>query len=264
MTKFENITVTTQSGAARIAFARAERRNALTPEMMRECCDALDIAIADKDVRAIIVAAEGDHFSVGADYENLDKMKDMRAAAVRDQIYTHFQGAVRRVWACPKPTIALVQGAAVTVGAELALACDFRIMAEGAFLQESWVKLGLIPPLGGLYLLPRYLGLAKAREVVLRNKRIHAEEALESGIATEVASPDMLADAGHELAQELMAIAPMAYAHIKEGLHRGLETGMAAEWSANVAVQGTLLTSADFAEGLAAMRDKRTPRLTGE
>ena len=97
MPEFENIALSIENGIARIAFDRAERRNALTPDMMRECCEALDHAIAHKGVRALIVAGEGDHFSVGADYENLDRMKDMRAAAVREQIYAHFQGAVRRV-----------------------------------------------------------------------------------------------------------------------------------------------------------------------
>jgi len=263
MPAFELVNYTVTDGMARIAFNRPERRNAMTPDMMRECCEALDLAAADGEARAIVITGEGDNFAVGADYEFLASMKHMRAAAVRESIYTHFQGATRRVWNCSKPTIALIKGAAVTVGAELALACDFRIMAEGAFLQESWVKLGLIPPLGGLYLLPRYLGLAKAREVVLRNKRIHTDQALETGIATEIVAPDALEDAGRDLADELMAIAPMAYAHIKEGLHRGLETGMAAEWSANVAVQGTLLTSEDFEEGLAAMRDKRPAEFHG-
>ena len=263
MPHYEDVSYEVSDGIARVAFARPEKRNALRVETMRECCAALDEAIADDGVRAIVLAGEGEHFAVGADYDLLAEMNDLRAAEVRRRIYEHFQGAARRLYTAPKPTVAAVQGAAVTVGAELALACDFRVMAEGSFLQESWVKLGLVPPLGGLFLLPRYLGLAKAREVVLRNKRIYAADALADGLASEVVPPGELADAARRLAEELMAIAPMAYFHIKEGLHRGLETSMAAEWSANVSVQGTLITSEDFAEGLAAMRDKRPARFAG-
>jgi enoyl-CoA hydratase/carnithine racemase len=179
------------------------------------------------------------------------------------QVYTHFQGAARRLYRCPKPTIAVVQGAAVTVGCELALACDFRVLAENATLQESWVRLGLMPPLGGLFLLPRMVGVGRAMQMVLRGLPMRAEEAERLGLATEVAPVEHVAERGRVLADELAAMAPLAYAAVKEALQRGLESSMDAEWSANVSRQAVLLKTEDFREGLAAVKGRRPPVFKG-
>lgn len=167
------------------------------------------------------------------------------------------------MYRCPKPTVAAVHGAAITVGCELALACDFRLVSPTALFQESWVRLGLLPPLGGLFLLPRLVGLGRANEMCLSGRGVGAAEAIRIGLASELIEGDGLAARVQDFAAELAALPPLAYAAAKEGLQRGLESGMEAEWSANVSAQAALLSTDDFAEGLAAVTEKRTGRFAG-
>ncbi|MDX2277871.1 MAG: enoyl-CoA hydratase/isomerase family protein [Hyphomonadaceae bacterium] len=260
---FTDIKLSVQGRLGIVSIARAEQNNAVRPQTLREICQAFDQLAADDSVRAIILEAEGKHFCAGADFVFLRDLTEMSPAAVKNQIYTHFQGAARRIYHCEKPTIALVSGAAVTVGCELALACDFRVAAENARFQESWIRLGLMPPLGGLFLLPRIVGLGRAAQMVLRGEAMDAASALQAGLVTEVVSPETLHARGRELAEELAALPPLAYGAVKSALHRGMETSMDAEWSANVTAQAVLLSTGDFREGLAAISERRSASFQG-
>lgn len=243
------------AGLARIIVARPKTGNASSPEMLEEIRDAFLALGEDAEVRAIVFMAEGRHFSVGADFAFLDRLSTMPAHEIRDAVYSRFQGAARAIYRCPKPTLALVQGVAVTVGCELALACDFRIAADNARFQESWVKLGIIPPLGGLFLLPRMVGLGRAMDMCLLGRPVPADEALRIGLVNEVVAADMLLERGQAFALELAAIPALAYTTIKQGLQRGLETGMESEWQANLSSQSLLLTSDGFKQQLAATKE---------
>lgn len=244
----------TGAGVAQVIVARADIGNASSPEMLEEIRDAF-LALGDNpDVRAIVLKAEGKHFSVGADFGFLNTLSTMPAQQIRDTVYSRFQGAAKAIYRCPKPTVALVQGAAVTVGCELALACDFRIAADSARFQESWVKLGIIPPLGGMFLLPRLVGLGRAMEICLLGRPVLAAEALRIGLVCEVTAADALNARGDAFAQELASITPMAYSTIKQAVQRGLETGMESEWQSNLSSQTLLLGSDGFKAGLATVK----------
>lgn len=263
MQSFEDISLTVADRVGTLTLNRPQTGNTLRPQTLEEICRGIDALTAAPDVGVIVLRAEGKHFCAGADFSFLDEVMRMPASAIKAQIYTHFQGAARRIYHCPKPTVALVQGAAVTVGCELALACDFRVVADNGFFQESWIKLGILPALGGMFLLPRLIGLGRAAQMVLRGQAVKADEAERIGLASEVVPLADLAGRGAAFAAELGAIAPLAYAAIKEGLHRGLETGMEAEWSTTVVNQAILLGTEDFKEGLDAVRNKRAPRFEG-
>jgi enoyl-CoA hydratase/carnithine racemase len=157
----------------------------------------------------------------------------------------------------------LVSGAAITVGCELALACDFRLVAEDAKFQESWIRLGLLPPLGGLFLLPRLIGLGRAAQMVLHGQAVTAATAVQIGLASEILAKEELDVRGRAFALELSRLPPLAYATIKQSLHRGLESSMEQEWSANVLGQAVLLSSKDFREGLAAVKERRAGEFKG-
>jgi len=250
-------------GVARVVVARADIGNASSPEMLGEIRDAFVELGDDPSVRAIVLAAEGKHFSVGADFAFLERLSGMSASEIKGTVYANFQGAAKAIYRCPKPTLALVQGAAITVGCELALACDFRIAADTARFQESWIKLGIIPPLAGLFLLPSLVGLGRAMEMCLQGRPVLAEEALRIGLVGDVVAPEALAERGEALARELAGTAPLAYAAAKQALQRGLESSMEAEWQANLSAQALLLGSDDHREGLAAVQARRAPSFAG-
>lgn len=261
---FEDIKTEIAGAIARIVIDRGDGRNALRPQTLREISTAMDELSTDTAVRAIVLTAAGKHFSAGADFSFLRQLTTMTALEIRDQIYTAFQGAVRRIYHCPKPTLAAIDGMAITVGCELALACDFRLVTAAAQFQESWIKLGLMPPLGGLFLLPRLVGLGKASEIALTGRAIGAEESLRIGLAGEMAdNAAHLAERSAELATQLASLPPLAYRSVKEGLHRGLESNMEQEWTTNVMAQTLLLGTADFREGLAAVMERRPAQFNG-
>lgn len=260
---YEDLLVERVGAVGWIRINRPEHRNAVRPETLGEICRAVDALTADAGVRALVLAGEGKHFSAGADFAFLESLKTTPAPQVKEHIYARFQGAARRLYHCPKPTIAAVSGAAITVGCELSLACDFRVAAEGALFQESWIRLGLIPPLGGLFLLPRLVGAGPAAEIVLTGRAVQAEEALRIGLVSELVQPESLRGRAQAFAEELAALPPLAYAAAKQGLRRGAESSMEKEWEANVLAQAMLLGTCDFAEGLAAVQEKRPGVFTG-
>ncbi|MDX2276871.1 MAG: enoyl-CoA hydratase/isomerase family protein [Hyphomonadaceae bacterium] len=260
---FEDIRVETDGAIGVVSFARGDRNNTLRPQTLRELCTALDELGLRSDVHAILLRADGKHFSAGADFDFLQDLTQTKTTAVRNDIYSHFQGAARRLYHFEKPTVALVNGAAITVGCELALACDFRLATDSTRFQESWIKLGLMPPLGGMFLLPRIVGLGRAAQMTLRGEAIGGAAALAAGLVSEIVAPENLDARGLEVARELAELPPLAYAAVKKALQRGLETTMDAEWSANVQTQAVLISSDDFREGLAAARERRQASFRG-
>jgi enoyl-CoA hydratase/carnithine racemase len=233
-------------GLARITFARPEVANAVRPATMRSLCGAIDQAAADSKVRALILTGDGKNFAAGADFDWLNDLLSTETPAVREDLYHWFKGAVERLWKCPKPTVAAVNGAAITVGCELALACDVRLASPTSRFGEIWLELGLLPPLGGAVLLPRIVGLTWAKKMILEAVIVDGATALEIGLVDELVSePELLARA-EQRALAMAAFPPEAFAAAKAALHRGLESTMDAEWEANVQRQAELIGSAAF------------------
>lgn len=262
--EFEDLKVTVGDRVGTIEIDRGDGRNAMRPETLNEIIRAVERLERDDAVRVILLTAAGKHFSAGADFAFLETLTASTAVEIRDRVYSSFQGAARALWYCAKPTLAAINGAAVTVGCELALACDFRIVGPSARFQETWIKLGILPPLGGLFLLPRLVGLGRAAEMVLTARPVDADEAVRIGLASRRSeSGDTLRAEATAFALELSAAPPLAYRSIKEGLHRGLESTMENEWATNVLAQSLLLGSADFREGLTAVKAGRAAAFLG-
>lgn len=250
-------------GIATITLNRPRSLNAMTPELMADLKSAALAADDDPHVRAIIFTGAGRAFSSGGDRRFLDDLGALEPPAIKETVYGTFQGAVKAVKLMRKPTIAAVNGPAVGAGCELAVACDFRIASTRAQFVESWVHLGAIAPLGGMFLLPRIIGLARATEMLMLGTPIGAEEAERIGLVNEVVEPEALGDTARSLGERLAKGPPLALAVFKEGLRRAAENTLEAEWEAGLYAQSMLISSEDFKEAVAAGAEKRPPRFKG-
>ncbi|HEY5635345.1 MAG TPA: enoyl-CoA hydratase/isomerase family protein [Burkholderiales bacterium] len=246
-----------EAGVATITFNRPKTLNALDPAYLARFITAFRALEDDASVRVIVLTGAGRAFSSGGDRGFLNELVRLPPEKTREIVYRHFLGAARAVKLSTKPTIAAVNGAAIGAGCELAVACDFRVVSREAFFCENWIELGLIPPLGGMFLLPRLIGLERATNMVLRAQRVYGEEALRIGLATACVEPAALAGAALEIARELAARSPRALAAARQGLRRGLEGSLEGEWEFNLQTQSMLFTGRDFGEAVAAMNEKR-------
>jgi enoyl-CoA hydratase/carnithine racemase len=253
--------VRTDGRVTTLVMNRPATRNALNRELVLALGAELEKASADPSVRAVVVTGAGEAFSSGA---------DLRAAPVErdetgmDRRIDEFHAMIRAIVRAPKPFIAAVPGAAVGFGADLALACDLRVLSTRGYLQEKFVKIGLMPDGGGTFWMPRLVGLGRALEYLLLGTKIDAELACEVGLANRVVEPERLMPAALELAQELAGGPPLAHARIKravlESWRGGIEDALAREKAGQLA----LLGSQDLVEGVMAWAQHRAPQFRGE
>jgi enoyl-CoA hydratase/carnithine racemase len=250
-------------GIARLSLCRPETMNALTPQMMAEITDALEIAEKETSARCLLLTGTGKGFCAGGDAGFLKELIDYTPAQVRDTVYTYFAGGIRALKLFPKPTVAAVNGPAVGAGFELALACDFRLASSRALFLQSWINLGLITPLGGMYMLPRLVGYGTASEILMLGRRVSGDEAAKMGLVNQAVPPEDLIEEAESWARRLAAGPPLALRAMKEGLRRGQEASLEHEWEHNVYVQSQLIDTDDYAEGVRALLEKRAPNFTG-
>lgn len=255
----EHILVETIDQIGKITFNTPQNLNALTPAMLAEVIDAVEAFEKDPGVKVLMFTGEGKGFSAGGDMDFMKRLSEMSPFEIKETVYKHFAGAAKAIKLCPKPTIAAVNGAAVGAGCEIAVACDFRIASEHAMFSEAWIKLACIPPLGGMFLLPQIVGLTKATEMLMLGTQVGGEEAVRIGLANRMVPADELEETAMNLARQLAAGSGRAQAVIKEGLRRGMESTLAAEWEFNIYAQSMLLSAGDFGEAVSAFKEKRKP-----
>jgi len=211
--------------------------------------------------RALVVVGAGEDFCSGAD---LGAGFDMGAgAAGAYATMRRVAGAARALYALTKPTVAAVDGVAVGAGMNLALGCDLAIATTRARFSEIFVRRGLTVDFGGTWLLPRRLGLARAKELALTGRIVGAGDALRYGIVAEVVAPADLRRRARELAAELAAAAPRAQQFTKVGLERAFEMSFDEALEYESQAQAVCLSSEDVVEGVRAFLEKRPPRFEG-
>lgn len=180
---YEDVTYRATGGYAVIALDRPDVLNAYTQPMLEELNMALEDATDDESVYAIVLTGNGKGFCSGKD-TSVGEKPDYRMEKA-DRL-GKVASAMKLLYSGAKPSVAAVNGPAVGGGMELALSCDFRVMSEGAFLRDAHVDIGATPATGGGWILPRMIGEARAKEVVLLGEDITAEKAEELGVAIEV------------------------------------------------------------------------------
>jgi enoyl-CoA hydratase/carnithine racemase len=251
----------TRGAVRHLVLDRPDKRNALNGALTAELGAAIEAAADDSDVRVVVVRGEGAMFSSGMDLNDLRELSQ-DATSLRA-----FRRPLLAWWnlleEMPKPTICQIHGAALGGAFELALACDFRTMAEDAVAGIMEVRIGLLPDVGGCSRLPAVVGLGNAKELIMTGKVIDGREAHRIGFANRVAPAAELGAATEALATELLACAPRAVGLAKRVLDAAAKPALAATLEQEVAAQETLAATEDFAEGARAFFEKRDPDFAG-
>jgi enoyl-CoA hydratase/carnithine racemase len=246
---------------ARLTLNRPATRNALNEELIRRLRAGVLELSEDQDVRAVILAGSGEGFCSGADLrEGLSASPDRTLDERIDELHDVVRGIVQ----APKPFVAAVHGGAVGFGADLALACDLRVLSSAGYIQEKFVKIGLMPDGGGTFWMPRLVGMGRALEYLLLGTKIEAPLALELGLANRVVEPNALSATTSALAQELAKGPPLAIAQIRKAVRQSASGTVEDALQREKAGQIGLLQSADLMEGVLAWAQRRDPVFTGK
>jgi enoyl-CoA hydratase/carnithine racemase len=250
-----------RGGVRHLVLNRPDKRNALSGDLIRELGAAIEAAAADEEVRVVVVRGAGAMFSSGMDLNDLRELSE-DPGRLRD-----YRRPILAWWnlleEMPKPTICQIHGAALGGAFELALACDFRTMAEDAVAGIMEVRVGLLPDVGGCSRLPALVGLGNAKELIMTGKVVDGREAHRIGFANRIAPAGALDELTDAFAGELLACAPRAVGLAKRVIDAAAKPALALTLEQEVAAQETLAGSEDFAEGARAFFEKRDPHFAG-
>ena len=257
MTTFVELTV--EDKVAIVTLNRPEVRNAINDALRAELVALLERVAADEGVRAVVLTGKGKAFCAGGD---ITGMKERLKAPVgqvafngwRRQGQTH--KSVALLHGMPKVVIAAVNGAAAGLGCDMALACDFILASEEAVFTMSFVKRGLVSDGGGMYFLPRRVGLPRAKELIFTGRLVDAKEALAIRLADRVTSPDMLIADAVAWARELSQASSASIAFSKAILDRTFESTEEQIFALGREAQAVCYTTAEHRDAVTAFLEK--------
>lgn len=249
----------------RITLDRPDAKNALSVEMRDDLVDAVRQARADDEVRSLLITGTGDAFCAGMDLRASTVTNagspGFDARSTSEALRKGVQTFIRELWEMDKPTVAAVNGTAVGPGAHLALACDFVLVQPATKFIWSFARWGLVVDAGGAFLLPRLVGLGKAKAMVLLGDEVVGAEAVSLGLAYRcLGSLGELVDAADRLAVRLAAGPTRSLGLSKQLLNASFETALPLSLDREAQAQALAAVSPEMAEGMAAFRERRQPR----
>jgi enoyl-CoA hydratase/carnithine racemase len=259
---FTLIDLKVEATIATITLNRPDKRNAMSDDMRSEFIDALERVAADKAIKALVLTGAGKGFCAGGDISGMQRRMNAPAGEVgfngwhRQQRVHHTQALLHTM---PKPVIAAVNGAASGLGADTALACDFIIASEWASFSWSYIHRGIIPDGGGMYFLPRRVGLPKAKELIFTGRKVDIDEALALGIVDRKAAADTLVADAQAWAAELGKGSGTALALTKTILNQSFELSSHDVFAQGSQAQGICYTSTEHRESVLAFLAKSAP-----
>lgn len=258
---FENIKFEKKNNIAYVTIDRPKVLNALNMATMEELREVFTDLAADRDTRAVILTGGGEKsFVAGADINELARNNPVEAKA-----YTHRgQAVLDLIENLGKPVIACINGFALGGGCEIAMACTMRLASENAKLGQPEVKLGIIPGYGGTQRLPRLVGTGLAMQILLSGEMISAQEAHRIGLVNEVVPQDRLITRAEEIAQKIMANAPLAVQYCMEAVNQGMNTSLEEGLFLEAALFSVCCASEDKKEGTTAFLEKRPANFQGK
>ena len=260
----------TESGVAWITLDRPDVKNAISPDQRDRVIALLEEAGRLLAVRSVVLTATGTAFCTGADLR-AKRISDPRPKGAPDQpvghvahmIATGAQALIASVMDCPKPVIAAVNGTAAGIGAHLAFAADLVIASVDARFIEVFVRRALVPDGGGAYLLPRLVGMQRAKELLFLGDDVSAEEAQRLGLVNRVVPDEQLIPTATEFADRLAAGPTRALAFTKALCNRSLDSDRATAFHEEAWAQDANMRTDDAQEGVQSFVERRAPEFRG-
>ncbi len=251
---YENILVETRGNVGLIRLNRPQALNALSPALIKDLGDALNIFEKDDNIRAMVITGSDKAFAAGADIkvmQNFSYMDTYKSNYITD--------GWERVAQCRKPLIAAVAGFALGGGCEMAMMCDFILCADNAKFGQPEIKLGVIPGAGGTQRLTRFVGKSKAMEMVLTGRIMDSQEAERSGLVSRIVPLADLVEEAVKVAQQIADLSMPIVMMAKESVNRSYETSLAEGILFERRVFHSAFATEDQKEGMAAFVEKRKP-----
>ncbi len=246
-----------------ITLNRPESKNAFSFDMIKELGDHFQRLTLDDDVRAVIITGTGKGFCTGADLTGPGNRSDITMPVgmrLTTQWYSRVLGGILNL---EKPVIGAVNGVAAGAGCNLALSCDILVASQAASFIQVFVRRGLVVDMGGTFLLPRLIGLARAKELMFGADEVDAPRALELGLVNKVVPPEDLMREAMETAQRLAHGPTRAIGMIKHMLNHSFESSLEVALEREAAMQGIAVGTQDVKEGITSFFEKRPPNFSG-
>ncbi len=259
---YETIRVERDGGVATVTMERPDKRNAINTTMWAELLEAFTALGRDDEVRVVVLTGAGGAFSSGADLTPEGDDLPQGAPAFHARML-RIGETIAAVASCPKPVVAAVEGPAVGAACNMALSCDLIVAARGARFSEIFVRRGMTLDGGGTWILPRLVGLHRAKELAFTGDLVDAEEAERLGLVNRLVDEGEALAAARELAGRVARNAPIGLRLAKEGLNRSAQMTLADALSYEAQAQAICLSSEDLQEGVLAFVQKREPEFKG-
>jgi enoyl-CoA hydratase/carnithine racemase len=251
------------SGIATLMLNRPEKRNAISDDMRTELIAALEQVTRDNAIKALVLTGNGKGFCAGGDVAGMQKRMEAPTGEVAFNGWSRQQRVhhtVSLLHTMPKPTIAAVNGAAAGLGADMALSCDFIVASEEASFAWSYIKRGLIPDGGGMYFLPRRVGLSRAKELIFSGRKVDAKEALGIGIADRISKHEELLANAQAWASELSQGSRTALALGKSILNHSFELSAEQVFAQGSQAQAICYTTSEHRDSVLAFLNKTSTK----